>query len=175
MMNQSFETGYASGSNWQAAELRYAGGQTSMVIVLPQQGQLPAVEQGLDASFTSSVVASLQTTAVNFSMPKFSITGATISLATQLEKLGMTDAFEPTQADFSAMTQEPVYISDVLHQAYVSVDENGTQAAAATAVIGQSLSAVENSATMTVDRPFFFVIRDMPTNSVLFVGRVLSP
>jgi serpin B len=174
MMNQSLETEYASGSNWQAAELRYAGGQTSMVIVLPQQGQLPAVEQGLDANFMSSVFSSLQLTEVTLSMPKFSIQGATISLVKQLEKLGMTDAFDQAKADFSAMTQEPVFIKDVLHQAYVSVDENGTQAAAATAVIGEATSALSNSATMTVDRPFFFVIRDIPTNSVLFVGRVLA-
>ena len=73
------------------------------------------------------------------------------------------------------MTQQSVFISDVLHQAYVSVDESGTQAAAATAVIGESLAALGNFASMTVDRPFFFVIRDIPTNSVLFVGRVLSP
>ncbi len=175
MMNESLETGYASGSNWQAAELRYAGGQTSMVIVLPQPGQLPRVEQGLDASFLSSVVSSLQPTAVALTMPKFTIQSATISLATELGKLGMTDAFDQAKANFSAMTQQPVFIKDVLHQAYVSVDENGTQAAAATAVIGETLSAVQNSATMTVDRPFFFVIRDIPTGTVLFVGRVLSP
>ncbi len=174
MMNQILETGYASGSNWQATELRYAGGQTSMVIVLPQQGQLPEVEQGLDANFASSVFSSLETTEVTLSMPKFSITGESISLVRELRTLGMTDAFGQN-ADFSAMTQESVYISEVVHQAYVSVDENGTQAAAATAVIGQTLSAPGNFASMTIDRPFFFVIRDIPTNSVLFVGRVLSP
>jgi serpin B len=175
MMNESLEMGYASGANWQAAELPYAGGQTSMVIVLPRPGQLSQVEQGLEASFLSSVVSSLQTTAVALSMPKFSIKGATISLATELEKLGMIDAFEQAKANFSAMTQQSVFIKDVLHQAYVSVDENGTQAAAATAVIGETHSAVQNSATMTVDRPFFFVIRDIPTGSVLFVGRVVRP
>jgi serpin B len=174
MMNQSLEPGYASGSNWQATELFYAGGQTSMVIVLPQPGQLPEVEQGLDATFLSSLLSSLQPTEVLLSLPKFSITGATISLKHELEILGMTDAFDPA-ADFSAMTPEPVFISDVLHQAYVSVDENGTQAAAATGVIGEATSAPSNFATVTIDRPFFFVIRDIPTNSVLFVGRVLSP
>jgi serpin B len=175
MMNQVLETGYASGSNWQATELRYAGGQTSMVIVLPQQGQFPEAEQGLDASFTSSVFSALQSTQVTLSMPKFSITSPTISLATKLRTLGMTDAFDPQKADFSAMTPQSVFISDVLHQAYVSVDESGTQAAAATAVIGEGFAAPGNFASMTVDRPFFFVIRDIPTNSVLFVGRVLSP
>jgi serpin B len=175
MMSQVLETGYASGSNWQATELRYAGGQTSMVIVLPQQGQLADAEQGLDASFTSSVFSSLEPTEVTLSMPKFSITGASISLATELETLGMTDAFDQLKADFSAMTQQPVFISDVFHQAYVSVDENGTQAAAATGVVGQTFSESQNVASMTIDRPFLFVIRDIPTNSVLFVGRVLSP
>jgi serpin B len=175
MMNQILETGYASGSNWQATELRYAGGQTSMVIVLPQQGRFPEVEQGFDATFMSSVFSSLQTTEVTLSLPKFSITGATISLARELRTLGMTDAFDARKADFSAMTPQSVYISDVLHQAFVSVDENGTQAAAATAVIGETTSAIQNSASITVDRPFFFVIRDIPTGSVLFVGRALRP
>jgi serpin B len=146
-----------------------------MVIVLPQPGQLPEVEKGFDATFLSSLLLSLKTTEVLLSLPKFSITGATISLTHELEMLGMTDAFEPGKADFSAMTPESVFISDVLHQAYVSVDENGTQAAAATGVIGGTTSAISNFATMMVDRPFFFVIRDIPTESVLFVGRVLSP
>jgi len=176
MMSQGdLETGYASGSNWQAVELPYAGGQTSMVIVLPQHGQLPQVEQGLDGGFVSSVFSSLGTKPVNVTMPKFAIKGATISLAKQLGKLGMTDAFDPNKANFSALTEEPVFISDVLHQAYVSVDENGTQAAAATAVVGAGSAAPQNPVTFTVDRPFFFVIRDIPTNSVLFVGRVLAP
>jgi serpin B len=176
MMRQGdLETGYASGSNWQAVELPYAGGQTSMVIVLPQQGQLPQVEQGLDGGFVSSVFSSLATKPVNVTMPKFAIKGATISLAKQLGKLGMTDAFDPNKANFSALTEEPVFISDVLHQAYVSVDENGTQAAAATAVVGAGSAAPQNPVNFTVNRPFFFVIRDIPTNSVLFVGRVLAP
>ncbi len=175
MMHQSLEAGYCSGANWQATELFYDGGQTSMVLVLPQPGQLPEVEQGLDATFLSSLLSALQPAEVLLSLPKFSITGATISLTHELEMLGMTDAFDPRRADFSAMTPDSVFINDVLHQAYVSVDENGTQAAAATGVIGEATSAISNSATVTVDRPFFFVIRDIPTNSVLFVGRVLSP
>ena len=117
MMNQILETGYASGSNWQATELRYDGGQTSMVIVLPQQGQLSDVEQGLDVSFVSSVFSSLQSTQVSLSMPKFSIAGAPIRLEGELEARGMTDAFDAQKADFSPMTQQLVCISHVFHQA----------------------------------------------------------
>lgn len=73
------------------------------------------------------------------------------------------------------MTTTPVFLSDVLQQAYIEVDETGTKAAAATAVIGTALSGISNSATLTVDRPFFAIIRDNPTGTVLFVARVLAP
>jgi serpin B len=172
------QEGYASGPNWQAVELPYAGNQTSMVIVLPQPGQFSAVETALDAAFTSSVFSSLEQSTVDVEMPKFTIQGATISLKQELKKLGMVDAFDPVQANFSALTSEPVVIDDVLHQAYVSVDEKGTLATAATAVIGGDAGIATNPPTpvpVNVNRPFFFVIRDIPTNTVLFVGRVLDP
>lgn len=175
MAQGALETGYASGSGWAAVEVPYAGNDTSMVIVLPEAGKFASVESALDGAQVGSIFSSLKTTPVNLTMPKFTIQGSTISLKDELSKLGMTDAFDPDHADFSALASEPVHISDVLHQAYVSVDENGTKAAAATGVIGVGGAEPQNPVTFDANRPFLFVIRDIPTNSVLFVGRVLDP
>jgi len=176
MMTQDvFETGYASAAGWTAVELRYAGNQTSMVVVLPDAGKFASVESALDGTQVESIFGSLKTTPVHVTLPKFTIQGATISLKDELSKLGMTDAFDPAKANFSALAAQPIVISDVLHQAYVSVDENGTKAAAATGVIGVPTAVPQEPVTFDANRPFLFVIRDIPTNSVLFVGRVLDP
>jgi len=87
----------------------------------------------------------------------------------------MVEAFDPATADFSGMTDTaPLYIQEVVHQAFVAVDERGTEAAAATAVVAGTTSAPPR-ATLTVDRPFIFAILDRTTGATLFVGRVLDP
>jgi serpin B len=174
MMSDYLETTYASGSNWQAVELPYAGRTTSMLLIVPQAGQFAAVESSLTADFVNTVVQALAVAGVTVTMPKFTIQGATKSLKAELTSLGMVDAFSDS-ADFSGITSAPVYLSDVLQQAYIEVDETGTKAAAATAVIGEATAALNNNATVTVDRPFFAIIRDNPTGTVLFVARVLDP
>jgi|HubBroStandDraft_6_1064221.scaffolds.fasta_scaffold89573_2 serpin B len=174
MMSEYLETTYASGSNWQAVDLPYAGNSTSMLLIVPQAGQFAAVESSLTGDFIGTVVQTLAPAGVTLTMPKFTIQGATVSLKAELTSLGMVDAFT-TAADFSGITSAPVFLSDVLQQAYIEVDESGTKAAAATAVIGETLSALSNTATVTVDRPFFAIIRDDPTGTVLFVARVVDP
>ena len=90
--------------------------------------------------------------------------------------MGMPDAFEPGTADFSGMDgTRSLFISDVFHKAFVAVDEKGTEAAAATAVIMGRSAAMEPDLVLTVDRPFIFLIRDKSTGAILFVGRVLDP
>jgi serpin B len=167
---------YAQGSGWQAVELPYSGDQTSMVVVLPDAGKFASVEAGLSGDFVTGVFAGLQGQNVDVTLPKFSIHGGTISLKSQLQKLGMVDAFDAAAADFSAMSSEHLWVGDVLHQAFVNVDESGTEAAAATAVT--MLGGAANPDTVVhfdANRPFLFFIRDIPTNTVLFVGRVLDP
>ncbi len=166
---------YASGSGWQAVELPYVGNQTSMVVVVPDSGQFASIEGNLSADFVQTVTSSLAGTSVSLSLPKFQIHGATISLAAQLQALGMLDAFDVTKADFSKMAAEPLYVGDVVHQAFVSVDEAGTEAAAATAVVMKGGASPEQPVTLDVNRPFLFFIRDVPTNTVMFVGRVVDP
>lgn len=174
-MSATLDTSYASGSGWQAVELPYVGNQTSMVVVVPDAGQFASVEQNLSSDFVGSVTSGLHVTSVDVTLPKFQIHGATISLATELQALGMVDAFDPNKADFSKMANEPLYVGDVVHQAFVSVDEAGTEAAAATAVIMKGGAAPEEPVALDVNRPFLFFIRDIPTNTVLFVGRVVDP
>jgi serpin B len=165
--------GYAEGATWQAVEIPYADESTSMVVVLPQQGQFAAVEQGLTGDFVNSLsfngAVNLQLT-----LPKFTVHGPVVDLTPQLKALGMVDAFADS-ADFSAMTAEAVKLKAVFHDAFVRVDENGTEAAASTAVIGIPVDAPLLTKTVNVNRPFFFFVRDAPTKAVLFVGRVMDP
>jgi serpin B len=174
MMNGYFETGYASGPGWQAVELPYAGNTTSMVVVVPEAGQFASVESMLTSSFAESVFSSFTNAGVTLSMPKFTVQGATLSFKKELTSLGMVDAFSAA-ADFSGISGTPISLSDVLQQAIIDVDESGTRAAAATAVIGVATGAPSDTATVNVDRPFFTIIRDGPTNAILFLGRILDP
>jgi serpin B len=109
-------------------------------------------------------------------MPKFEF-DSEFGLKDTLADMGMPVAFSPDEADFSGMTgNSELFISDVIHKAFVAVDEAGTEAAAATAVIvGTTSMPTEPPVEVTVDRPFIFLIRDIETGSILFVGRVLNP
>ncbi|HEY1954828.1 MAG TPA: serpin family protein [Polyangiaceae bacterium] len=177
MMSQTLEEAtYRQGASWQAVELPYVGSQTSMVVVVPDAGQLASVEKSLSADAIHSMFEGPTTDAtVHLSLPKFQIKGATISLKQQLEAMGMTDAFDSKIADFSKMASEPLHIGDVVHQAFVDVDEKGTEAAAATAVVMAGATIASKDVTLDVNRPFLFFIRDIPTNTVLFMGRVAAP
>jgi serpin B len=172
MMNQSGELAYAEGDGWQAVEIPYAGRQLSMVAVLPTD--LGAFEAKLTGAALGSIVAAIQPAEVTLSLPKFKIDGGSFSLKTALQARGMTDAFED-KADFTGIsTSGPIAISDVYHQAFVTVDEKGTEATAATAVVGVALSALTKKATVHFDRPFVVLIRDRQTGAVLFLGRLLG-
>jgi serpin B len=166
----------AQTETYTAVEVPYSQGQTTMLVVMPTQGQFAQLEAGLSGDFLASVVGGLASEAdVQLSLPKFTIQGASVSLKNALSSLGMVNAFDPTSADFNAMVPNGgIFIEDVIHQAYVRVDENGTQAAAATGVDEGAL-AVEEPLVVDVNRPFFFFIRDVPTGAVLFAGRVVDP
>jgi serpin B len=93
-----------------------------------------------------------------------------------LEALGMVDAFDPAVADFSPMTGQPeLFVSDVIHEAFIKVDEAGTEAAAATAVVMRLRGALGESIELEIDRPFLFALQDRETGEVLFIGRVADP
>jgi serpin B len=174
MMRQTESFGYADGKGYQAVELPYDGGELSMVILLPEADQFQAFEAGLQAQRVSDIISGLRPTQVALTMPKFEF-DSQFELGDTLAAMGMPIAFSG-EADFSGMTGGPdLYISQVIHKAFVSVDEAGTEAAAATAVIMRATAMPSQPVEVTLDRPFIFLIRDIDTGAILFVGRVLNP
>ena len=174
MMQQIQSFGYTDGEGYQAVELLYDGDELSMVILLPASGNFEAFEEGLQAQQISDIISDLQLAQVTLTMPKFEF-DSEFSLKDTLAEMGMPAAFSEA-ADFSGMTgTRDLCISAVLHKAFVSVDEAGTEAAAATAVIVGETAVPGQSVEVTVNRPFIFLIRDIETGSILFVGRVLNP
>ena len=176
MMNQSAGFPYAKGNGWQAVELPYARDELAMLLVVPDQGRFAEVEGELQGGLIHQAASALATGAeVELTMPKFEFR-TQAGLADALKAMGMEKAFDPQAADFSGMTrQEALYISDVIHEAYIAVDEEGTEAAAATAVIMRATAAPMAMVQLKVDRPFLFALRDRDTGAVLFLGRVTDP
>lgn len=171
MMSGFVEMGYGEGSDYKAVEIPYDGHELSMVVVLPND--LAAFEASLDTAKLDNVVGSLTDHLVEFKMPKFEFESE-FSVKDSLSAMGMDIAFSGA-ADLSGINGTGgLYISDVLHKAFVSVNEAGTEAAAATAVIVGETSAPE-PAVLTLDHPFLFFIRDFKTGAVLFFGRVADP
>jgi serpin B len=173
MMHQTEAFGYAEGDGYQAVELPYDGDELSMVILLPASGQFETFEAALDAEQVEGIIGSLENREVNLTMPKFEF-DSSFSLKEALSALGMPIAFSDG-ADFSRMTgNRDLFIADVVHKAFVSVDEAGTEAAAASGVV-MELTAMPETVEVTIDRPFIFLIRDIETGAILFVGRTLNP
>ena len=174
MMKQTESFGYTEGEGYQAVELLYDGDELSMVILLPASGTFQAFEEGLQFQQISDIISGLQPSAVSLTMPRFEF-DSEFSLTDTLTGMGMQDAFSGA-ADFSGMTgNRELFISDVIHKAFVSVNEDGTEAAAATAVVMPTAMPPEPTVEVTIDRPFIFLIRDVDTGTILFVGRVLNP
>ena len=175
-MNQGMDNiPYAQGDGYQAAELAYAGGTAAMDIVVPDEGKFESFESNLTAAQWNEILGAMQPTSLWLSLPKFTFTKS-FSLVDTLSSIGMSDAFDGEKADFSAMTEKKdLFISDVIHKAFVAVDEEGTEAAAATAVIMEAAMARIFNESLIVDRPFIFAIRDIATGQILFVGRVTNP
>jgi len=174
MIRQTESLGYTEGDDYQAVELPYDGRELSMVILLPKEGQFEAFEKSMDYQMIEKIISDVSYQQVNLTMPKFEFESE-FSLKKTLTAMGMPVSFS-ADADFSGMTgNRDLAIDDVLHKAFVSVDEAGTEAAAATAVI-MTLTAVPSPPVqIVVERPFIFLIRDIETGTVLFVGRVLNP
>jgi len=174
MMRQTESFGYTEGDGYQAVELPYDGRELSMVILLPQAGQFEMFEGSLDAQRVDAIVKDLKSRRVALTMPRFEFESG-FSLKETLAAMGMPVAFSGG-ADFSGMTgNRDLFISDVVHKAFVSVDEAGTEAAAATAVVMELTAVPGPPVEVTVDRPFIFLIRDIETGTILFVGRIMNP
>ena len=167
--------GYMEGENFQAVTLPYKGGLAEMVILLPDEGQFETFEASMKAERFAEILSGIETQSVNLTMPKFNFT-RDLSLNRTLAGMGMKDAFDPALADFSGIDgSRDLYIQAALHKAFIAVDEAGTEAAAATAIIIGLTSLPISEINIRVDRPFIFVIRDNPTGTILFVGRMVNP
>ncbi len=178
LMRQTGDFRYAESPSLQVLELPYMGGDLSMLVLLPRTVDgLGNLEAELTTQNLTSWIANLQNQKLAVFLPKFKSTSE-FSLAGTLAALGMSDAFS-SQADFSGMDgQKDLFFSDVIHKAFVEVNEEGTEAAAATAVVMFGSGAPQNSQPVSVfraDHPFLFLIRDNRNGSVLFLGRVTDP
>lgn len=174
-MNQQGTFGYAEEAGLQALELTYAGGDLSMLILLPESAtDYSSFEKKLGYAMFTGIIGRLRKEAVNVSLPKFKFE-TELGLGGTLQRMGMTDAFSEYLADFSGISDTFLYITAVIHKAFIEVNEEGSEAAAATAVVMGTKSIGPEPKCFAADRPFFFAIRDLRTGSILFMGRVLDP
>lgn len=174
-------TGHADEDDYQALEIPYGKdgsyGSLSMVVVVPDQGALDTVEQKLDGDMVRAIIDSLGSKEVTLTMPTFEF-DSELSLKHVFRKLGMTDAFDVSLADFSGIskTAPPLFIGNIFHKTFIKVDEAGTEAAASTGVIMRPPSdSVPTPVVLTLNRPFVFLIYDRSMETILFIGRVLDP
>jgi len=174
MMRQTESFSYAEGDEYQAVELPYDGRELSMVILLPRAGQFEAFEGSIDAQVVDAILKGLESRQVALTLPEFEFESY-FHLKEILAAMGMPVAFSG-DADFSGMTgNRDLFIAEVIHKAFISVDEAGTEAAAATAVVMKEIAAPLEPIEVTIDHPFIFLIRDIETGTILFVGRIVNP
>ncbi len=173
MMNQTEFFRYCSLEGCRAVELFYAGGDASMLIVLPD-GDIQEFQDDLDVAGLERIRESMSSVNLSLTMPRFEFT-ATMQLSGMLQSMGMETAFSG-DADLSGFTgTKDLYISEVIHKAFVKVDEAGTEAAAATAVMVNIISMPPPPEEMNINRPFMFFIMDGETGTIVFMGRVMDP
>lgn len=172
-MNQLGGYGHAAGEGWTAVEMPFRGDSLSMVVVAPDAGEFESFDGQLSMETLRSALDALTPAMVDLSLPKFEFE-AGFTLSDVLIDMGMTETF--SGADLSGMVADrSLYVDEAFHKAFIAVNESGAEAAAATAVVVGETSAPVADFTVTVDRPFYFIIRDRPTQTWLFFGRVMDP
>jgi serpin B len=174
MMHQVVHFKYTAGDGFQVVRLPYEGHKTSMLLMVPDKGRFSEFESRFDVDQLDLILQGLDSHCIDLRLPKFEFESA-FSLKSRLQSLGMMEAFG--EADFSGMDgTERLFISNVIHKTYIRVDEDGTEAAAATSVMMETSAGVPSDIIkLTVDRPFMFLIYDEPTATLLFLGRVMDP
>ncbi len=172
MHDNQLSTTTTTGDGYTAIDLPYAASDLSMLVIVPASGRYNEIESDLGASLVDTIESSLQPTEVDLYLPKWESDTA-FNLRDAIEgDLGVTGLFDVPQ--LGGIGQD-VVVSDALHAAKIKVDESGTEAAAATAIVMDLTSMPSDVTEVRVDRPFMYVIRDDVTGAVLFVGRVLDP
>lgn len=175
MMHLKENFKYAEDEGLEILELGYKGEDLSMVLLLPREiGWISELEKRLSAENLEKWFGNLKKREVEVYLPKFKITWGTFDLKEILKAMGMPIAFSPI-ADFSRMTKSNLFISLVLHKAFVEVNEEGTEAAAATAVVMLKSAMPKPVPIFRADHPFIFIIKENSTGSILFMGKVCDP
>jgi serpin B len=179
LMHLRTKFGYFSGGTFQAVAIPYKSGELSMIVFLPNDAAgLPALEQSFTATNVQKWLSGgWRNNEVILTLPKFKMTSE-FELADALGALGMTQAFQRGAADFSGMTgKRDLWISAAIHEAFVDVNEEGTEAAAATGIVMRSMAMAYEPPPIVfrADHPFVFLIRDNLSGGILFMGRVSDP
>ena len=173
-MRQTFMVPYAQADGCQAVDIPYAGNNFSMLVIMPDPGTFDAFLSSLTPTILGDITNHLSAQEIDLSLPKFTFTYVT-NMVPILSSFGMTDAFNPPTADFSGIDGDhDLFISGVFHQTFISVDESGTEAAAATGIGISPTIAPPQPLTLTIDHPYIFFIRERQTGLILFIGKVLS-
>ena len=178
MMEQTHLFPVLQNDQFQAVKLPYGNGRISMFIVLPRSGQsVDSIAANLSAEQWDSWMSTMAIARVDLTLPRFHV-DFSASLVSALKSLGITDAFERHDADFSGMSQTPMFVSDVEHKTTLDVDESGTTATAATAITmmpTMAMPVMGPPIVIRVDHPFLCAIVDNQTGAVLFVGLIRNP
>jgi serpin B len=178
IMNQTARFQYADAGDFQALTLPYKGDRLAMMVLLPKKRDgLAEFEQAFSVERLAECLARMQWKDVRVWLPRLKMTRA-FMLSKTLAAMGMPLAFQSGQADFSGANggKEPLWIAEVIHKAFVDVNEEGTEAAAATAVVAPGAKLeTEQPIAFRADHPFVFLIRDSKAGAILFMGRVASP
>ncbi|MDH7516732.1 MAG: serpin family protein, partial [Candidatus Thermoplasmatota archaeon] len=163
---------YTETSELQILKMPYKGNDLSMIIILPKENNITLAESELNHANLVNWINNLEETEININIPKFKFE-TEYNLNNILIDMGMKDAFTPDIADFSGMDgTKYLYISNVLHKAFVEVNEEGTEAAAATGVIVVT-KAIDK--TFNADHPFIFLIQHEETGAIIFMGKIMKP
>lgn len=172
MMRGRVGARHFAGSDYEAIALSYSGGELELLAIMPPAGSFEAFSAGLTAAQVTAAMNGLQPADLDLRFPRFEI-NASLPLKERLQALGMELAFTGA-ADLSG-AGDNLYVSEAFHEATLKLDEEGTEAAAATAFVITPASAPPPPIPVTFDHPFVFFIRDVPTNSLLFVGHFANP
>lgn len=174
LTGEKAEFNYTETEQLQALELPYKGGELSMLILLPKNGTLSSIEESITSEEINEMRKALRNNRVDIYIPKFKF-DTKYFMAKTLKEMGMPTAFS-YDADFSGMTgNRDLYISNVIHQAFVEVNEEGTEAAATAVVMTRASVEPMRNKVFNADHPFIFIIQEKSTGNILFLGRVSDP
>jgi serine protease inhibitor len=176
-LEDSGDLQYTSGEDYQAINLYYGDAGFAMTLVLPDEDTyLDSWFQDVSWDDWKAMTNSFSSAAINLEMPKFELEYEIDGFKEILQAMGITDAFEPANSDFSRINSmyDDLYISDTKHKSFIRVDEEGTEAAAVTS-IEMGVTSAPQTINLRFDRPYFYVIREVESNTILFMGTMANP